>query len=116
MTRGERRGLDYTPLFQFLLSRVGEDWNDIFREARSRLDREEPIWWMVARSVAEHEGYFSSGPSSYFSELYVDEHGRLRKIDPAIGPETLVPWCGCCQHTFNGLPFVKSFSASRATD
>ncbi|MFX8020124.1 hypothetical protein ABTK57_20225, partial [Acinetobacter baumannii] len=28
MKKGVRRGLDYTPLFRFLLSRVGQDWDE----------------------------------------------------------------------------------------
>ena len=35
----KERGLDYTPLFRFLLSKVGTAWNDVFSEAKSRLDK-----------------------------------------------------------------------------
>lgn len=57
-TRGSMHGIkhhgyDYTPLFRFLLSRVGGDWDEIFSEAVSRLDRQEPVFWMVA--LHEHE-------------------------------------------------------------
>ena len=38
-----RRGPDYTPLFRFLLSRVGKPWRDVHSEAVARLDRAEPL-------------------------------------------------------------------------
>ncbi len=39
MAKGKLRGLDYTPLFKFLLSKVGEKWNIVHSEAISRLDK-----------------------------------------------------------------------------
>jgi hypothetical protein len=44
----KQRGLDYTPLFRFLLSKVGKDWDAVYSEAISRLDRSEPVYWLVA--------------------------------------------------------------------
>lgn len=41
-----RRGRDYTPLFRFLLSKVGEDWAGVLQEAQRRLDAEAPIYWI----------------------------------------------------------------------
>lgn len=41
-----RHGFDYTPLFRFLLSKVGHQWDAIFSEANSRLDRPDPVFWM----------------------------------------------------------------------
>ena len=35
-------------MFKFLLSKVGADWDSIFSEAKRRLDKPEPIFWMVA--------------------------------------------------------------------
>lgn len=109
MRRGERRGLDYTPLFRFLLSKVGKDWDEVYREARSRLDREAPIFWMVARRADECQDYFGADESTYFSKLYVDGDNRLRKVNPRIGPGTLTPTCKCCHHTFNGMPFTRKY-------
>ena len=47
MKRNIERGLDYTPLFKFLLSKVGQDWDEVFSEAKSRVNKSEPIfgWW-----------------------------------------------------------------------
>jgi hypothetical protein len=39
---------DYTPLFMFLLSRVGKNWDEVYSEAKARLNKEEPIFYMVA--------------------------------------------------------------------
>ncbi len=102
-----RRGLDYTPLFKFLLSKVGSDWNDVFSEAVARLDRPEPIFWLVALNEHEKREYVLMGESTYYSGLYVDTEGRLRVVNPELGPEDITPLCSCCTHTFNGVPLPK---------
>lgn len=111
MHSGQRHGRDYTPLFRFLLSRVGRDWSDVHSEAVARLDREEPIGWMVAEGGAERKAVFRVGESTYFSGLYVDGEGRLAVVDPSLTPETMRPFCACCTHTLNGvrlsLPFEE---------
>jgi hypothetical protein len=109
MRRGERRGLDYTPLFRFLLSKVGEDWDAVLGEASARLDRTEPIFWLVARQPHEREDYVCLRESSYYSGLFVDDDNRLRVVNPGIGPESLAPSCPCCTHTFNGVRFVQKY-------
>jgi len=109
MARGRRRGLDYTPLFMFLLSKVGRPWGEVFSEAVARLDRREPIFWMVSLSRDMAKAYFAVGGSSYFSGLYVDEEGLLRKVDPTLDETRLAPSCKCCTHTFNGKPFTRRF-------
>lgn len=102
---GQRRGLDYTPLFRFLLSKVGGDWDEVFNEAAKRLDRTEPVFWLVARQPHEQQAYVRVGESTYYSGLFVDDDNRLRKVDPERGPETMTPSCACCTHTFNGIRF-----------
>jgi hypothetical protein len=69
------RGLDYTPLFRFLLSKVGSEWDGVYSEAVSRLDRPDPIFWLVARSEHERRDCVRIGESTYFSGMYVDEDG-----------------------------------------
>jgi len=105
----QRRGLDYTPLFRFLLSKVGEEWDEVFGAAKARLDSTEPIFWLVARQPHERQAYVGFGESTFFSGLFVDDDNRLRKVDPSIGPESLEPWCACCTHTFNGVRFVQKY-------
>jgi hypothetical protein len=109
MKKGIKRGLDYTPLFRFLLSKVGQEWNPVHSEAVSRLDSEKHIYWMVSKSKAGGKDYVMVGESSYYSGLYVDDDGILRKVAPEIGPETLEPRCNCCTHTFNGKKFTKKY-------
>lgn len=100
-----RRGLDYTPLFRFLLSKIGEDWDTVYAEAVARLDRTDPIFWMVARREEDRQDVVRMGQSSYYNGLYVDGDNRLQKVDPDLGPERLKADCDCCTHTFNGKPF-----------
>lgn len=110
MHAGKRRGRDYTPLFRFLLSRVGRDWTDVHSEAVSRLDDEAPIFWLVARTEAEQRAKVLVGQNSYYSGLYVDENNRLTIVDPSLSVEQMEPSCSCCTHTFNGQPFTRPHS------
>ena len=100
-----RHGFDYTPLFRFLLSRVGGQWDEVFSEAVARLDRPEPVFWMVALHESERKEQVCLGESSYFSGLYVDDQGCLRIVNPELTAERMTPYCQCCTHTFNGIPF-----------
>lgn len=109
MHKGTRRGLDYTPLFRFLLSRVGRNWNEVYSEAVGRLDRKEPIFWLVALREDAAQAYVRTGEASYFSGLKVDGSGVLQIVDSSIGPGTLPPQCPCCTHTFNGIPFTRRY-------
>jgi hypothetical protein len=102
----KQRGLDYTPLFKFLLSKRGP-WNDVHAEATARLDRQEPIFWMVALEGHERRPYIRAGESSYYSGMYVDEAGILQLVDPSLGPSSLTPSCKCCTHTFNAVPCTR---------
>ncbi len=112
MAKDVQRGLDYTHLFQFLLSKVGQKWDQIYSQAIKRLDKSDPIFYMVARQESDKKEYFRAGDSTYFSGLYVDESGLLQKVAPELGPESLRPFCSCCTHTFNGFPFTKRFGSS----
>lgn len=109
MVQGRRRGLDYTPLFRFLLSRVGEDWDAVHSEAVRRLDRAEPISWLVALRPEDREPCVRVGESSFYSGLFVDDENRLQKVAPELGPSSMAPGCACCTHTFNGVPFTQPF-------
>jgi hypothetical protein len=109
MKGDKQRGRDYTPLFRFLFSRVGKDWTATHSEAASRLDNQEPIWWMVAANEAEKRDYVRLGESSLWSGLYVDENNVLQKVNPDLKNEDLYPWCSCHTHSFNGEPLVNKF-------
>jgi hypothetical protein len=109
MKQGVRRGLDYTPLFRFLLSRVGRNWSEVYAEAVARLDRKDPIFWLVALNELDERDYVRTGEASYFSGLKVDEAGVLRVVNPSVGPASLVPFCPCCTHTFNGIRFTQPY-------
>jgi hypothetical protein len=106
----KQRGLDYTPLFKFLLSKCGQPWNAVHAEATARLDRQEPIFWLVALPGHERNSYVRLGESSYYSGMYVDDAGILQLVDPSLGPSSLTPTCKCCMHTFNGVPFTRPLS------
>ena len=70
-------GYDYTPLYRFLQSKVGKKWNDVFSEAKSRLDKEEPIWHIVYLSKPDIE-ITRWGEGTYYHTLYIDENNILQ--------------------------------------
>ena len=113
MHANRRNGLDYTPLFRFLLSRVGRDWDKAYKEAAARLDRTEPIFWLVARNEDEKEPSVRVDESSYFSGLFIDADNKLALVNPQLKNEDLIPACACCTHTFNGVRFVRKFAETR---
>lgn len=94
--------MDYTPLFQFLLSKVGHPWNEVHSEAVSRLDKPAPIFYLVALHRKNWRSYVCCGESSYYSGLCVDERGILQKVNPAFTAEDVPVRCRCCTYTFNG--------------
>lgn len=118
MKKGKERGLDYTPLYKFLLSKVGQPWNEVYREAKSRILDESKIWNMVNKNAVNSVGpnhygnYFRYGESSYFSTLMIDQAGILVFINPNLRVEMFEPTCPCCTHSFNGKTFVKKYNPS----
>lgn len=107
MKKDVQRGLDYTPLYRFLLSKVGQDWNEIHSEAVKRLDREEPIFFIVARNEDEKKDIVRCDESTYYSGLYIDENNKLQIVDTNIKNEDFIPSCWCCTKTFNGKVLIK---------
>lgn len=101
-------------MFRFLQSRVGSQWDATYAEANARLDTTEPIFWIVARTEHERREVVRLGESSYFSGLFVDEQGRLQRVNPALHAEDMVPNCTCCTHTFNGVRFGHPVSPDPA--
>jgi len=105
MRSKQRRGLDYTPLYRFLLSKVGADWGEVYQEASSRVDDVERLYDIVARQEDDRKDYVATGESSYFSGLYVDEDNILQLTNPSLTAKDMVPSCSCCTHTLNGKVF-----------
>lgn len=101
----KERGLDYTPLFRFLLTKVGNDWEEVLSEAKSRLDKSEPIFWVVALNEEDRKEFVRVGESTYVSGMYIDNGGKLQLTNPTLGAKDLVPSCHCCTHTLNGKVF-----------
>ena len=100
-----RHGRDYTPLFRFLLSRIGSHWDEVYSEAKSRLDSVEPVFWIVARTESEKKAFVRVGESCYYSGMFVDENGLLSLVSPDLKPQDMQPSCTCCTHTLNGIRF-----------
>lgn len=108
MSSHKSTGLDYTPLMMYLISSVGKDWNEVYNYAIKRLDSEEPIYWIVAKSDLDKKNYIRTG-QSFYNGLYVDENNILQKVNPNLNNEDLKPDCPCCTHTFNGKPFINEY-------
>ena len=109
---GDNLGMDYTPLFMFLLSKVGKNWEEVYAEAKSRLDREEPIFYMVQipgnefwdRREGKLHDTVNLGQSAAYHGLTVNDDGILVKVDPNAIPDA--PSCTCHTHSFNGKPIT----------
>jgi len=108
----KQRGLDYTPLFKYLISKVGNNWDEIYHDIKNRIDKDDPIYWIVARNEKDKEEIVRLGESTYFSGLYIDENNNLQIVNPDLRNENLQPMCPCCTHTFNGLIFVNKYQPS----
>ena len=116
MSQGKQRGLDYTPLFRFLLSKVGQSWDKVHSEAISRLDKEQPIYYLVALNRSQAQEFVRVGESTYYSGMYVDDNGILQLTAPDLTVNDLKPFCGCCTHTFNGKRFTQKYNAFETTN
>lgn len=98
-----KEGYDYTPLYKFLLSKVGQKWDEVFSEIIPRLDKTDPIFYMVCLDYKENdEGFVRIGDTSYYSKLTVIGD-LLRLAKPNTTPPA--PTCNCCTYTFNGKPY-----------
>lgn len=98
-------GYDYTPLYKFLLSKIGKKWDSIFSEAKARLDKDEPIFWLVQLDPLHRDDIVRCGESSYYSGLFVDDDGLLQKVNPDANLSNLkleAAWFET--YSFNGKP------------
>lgn len=103
-----QHGQDYTPLYKFLLSKTGSRWDDVFSEAVARLDKQEPIYYLVdLHPAADDTGFVRVDSNAYYSKLTVDEQGILVILRPELTANDLPMACTCCTHSFNGVPYKK---------
>lgn len=98
------RGRDYTPLFHFLLSKVGQPWDITFSEVCSRMDTTTPVFWLVALHEHQQQDLVRIGDASYYPGLFVDGDGVLQQVNPDIPERDVTVTCRCCTHTFVGVP------------
>ena len=105
--KGKRKkGYDYTPLYRFLHSKVGQDWNEIYSEAKSRLDKTDPIFYIVEKPNTPYTRLASSpkdiarvGEGTYWHTMYIDENKTLQFKNKEA---TIKASCNCCTHTLDG--------------
>lgn len=102
-----KHGYDYTPLFKFLLSKVGSDWDQTYSEAKARLNDTEPIFWMVALHETERREIVRLGESTYYSGLFVDGNGKLATVNPNTQMSNLPNPHPGETLTFNGIVVDK---------
>lgn len=89
MFANKKRGLDYTPLFKFLLTKVGVEWDKIFSEIKPRLDNTDPIFWIVSLNADNKKDVVRIGESTFYSGMFVDENGLLQISNPSFNPKTI---------------------------
>ena len=76
----QHRGQDYSPLFPFLLCKIGQRWNVVFSEAVKRLDRLEPMFWMVAQHIHQQRDILCCGDLSFYPDLFIYDQGLLQQV------------------------------------
>jgi glutathione peroxidase-family protein len=93
MKRSKKNGVNYHPLFQWLLSKVGQNWDKVYSEACKRVPQEfrETIFYMVNTHAIKKDGIvvdskgqalhstFRFGEARHFKQLYVNK-GILTKV------------------------------------
>lgn len=89
MFANNKRGLDYTPLFKFLLTKIGCEWDKVYSLVKPRLDKTEPIFWMVSLNADNKKDYIRIGESTFYSGLFVDENGILQISNPSFNPSSI---------------------------
>lgn len=112
------RGLDFTPLYMFLIKNVGKVWDNVYSEAVSRLEGNEHAVWHLVDYPNEPKTNYNIGPlsfvrcseSSLYSKLFIDNNGILQKVSPELSNEMIYPTCPCCTHTFNGKVLINKFN------
>lgn len=111
MNAKTQRGLDYTPLYRFLVSKVGQPWDQVYGEAVGRLPPQgrDEVYLLVALEEEDRKDVVRTGESSFFSGLFVDEQGLLQVVDPSVTPASMEPTCGCCTHTLNGVVLSRKW-------
>ena len=107
-----KRGLDYTPLFKLLLSKVGKNWDGVYSEAVSRLDQTTPIFWLVAMTEEDKEDIVRIGENRYYSGLFVDNNSILQKVNPQAELDGNIIYCSCCTYSLNGKIVTKKMDAN----
>ena len=84
MKQGVKRGLDYTPLYKYLLKQVGGNWDEIYSKIKSRILDDDCIWYMVAKNKEEASETCGISESTYFSGLFINEQGILEITNPDL--------------------------------
>lgn len=100
-------GYDYTPLFMYLLKNIGKDFDLILKDIKPRLNRTEPIYWIVDLTITKEMidnglciDYVRIGESSSYNRLWVDEENRLQKVNSKFSNRS--KWDKCFTETHNG--------------
>ncbi len=103
-------GLDFRPLFLFLQSKVGEKWDDVYSEAKSRIPASEAhvIDYIFCENRPDDTEYFMINENCCYSRLKVDDDGILQKYSD-LRIEQMYPSCGCCTHTLDGKVITNSW-------
>ena len=108
----KKHPLDFTPLYIFLISKIGQPWDEVHSEAVSRLPKEhkDAVNWLFRDRTddAKHLQYIRGGECSYYSPLMVDENGLIQKANDVTIVD-IYPSCSCCTHTFNGKPLTNKW-------
>lgn len=109
MKKNVKRGLDYTPLYKFLLSKVGQNFDEVYKEVIKRVNDRSAIFHMFRKHEFETGDFVRLGGSSFYNKLYIDDNNTIQKVNPNLKNEDFSPSCWCCTYTFNGNKLIKKY-------
>ena len=76
---------NYNPLFHYLLGSVGKDYNEVREAVQPRLNSMKPFDIMVdSTGEKPTNDYFCYGENSYWSQLDVEEDGKIQLVNPDL--------------------------------
>ncbi len=80
--RSVKCGRDYTPLYRFLMSKEGYNFDEVYSEAVSRVDNKMRIFDII--KTASAFPVVRIGDGTYYHTMYIDKDKILKFVDKSF--------------------------------
>lgn len=106
--RKDVRQLDFTPLYKYLQSKVGEDYDTVYSNVVERIPRNQRgVIDYIVMADNTGDGVARLGESTYFRTLYVDENNKLQFVNKDY-KQTVSKWCYMDTTTLDGKTITET--------